>query len=122
MSRTKEMIVEVEKMTYEEIEKQLAELLSDTADIEAQIRKAKAKVIEKKEYSDPQWFAKATNALKMKRYLIMLMQQRRKKLKKEKSDKETIDFERSFMKIAKRLLTEDTYNMLIEETKVDLSL
>jgi hypothetical protein len=127
MSLTKQIITEVEKMTFEEIEDALPIAEEEATAIDAQLRNADAERLRSGTPVDSAWVFSASNALKLKRFRIDALQKRHKELKQEgmiqqRGRKGRISLERAFMTEAKRRLKEETYLSILEEAKVIVEL
>jgi len=120
MSKTKDFLAELGKMSAPDMDTRILELEGEATEIDAQIRAAKAGQIETGIFANPAWFSKASNALKFKRFQIHTLQTARKKLKGEMHQGQTLTFERAFVIVAKRLLQEETYLMLCDEAKTEV--
>lgn len=119
MSKTKDFLAEVEKMTESAMDTRILELEGEATEIDAQIRAAKAGQIETGVFANPSWFSKASNALKFKRFQIHTLQTARKKLKQASHQGQALTFERAFVVVAKRLLQDETYLMLCDEARAE---
>jgi len=85
-TRTKEILSEIQAMTLEEIEERLPIVEAEAVDIAAQIRKVEASKKDgtgSAEGRTNEWWARAMNSLKLKRFMIAQMQQRRKALRQD---------------------------------------
>lgn len=99
-------------MSYEELEHTIDHEIEEAGKIDGSLNNAKATVQATGIYADPVWFQKAKSALKIKRKLISKMQQRLKDMKREMYHNE--DVGKRFMKAAKLLLKDESYQMILD--------
>jgi hypothetical protein len=112
-----EILREVDGMTLDQIEAVLPVVEAQAGDIQAQLESAKV-TSQAGGSIDSTWFAKANHALRLKRVRIEALHKRRKQLKRQHLTKKGhVSLERAFMTVAKRLLVEETYQMLLAEAK-----
>ncbi len=119
-SKTREIVDRTRLMTLAELDMEIPIVSGEAVDIEAQIRKSRAESLESGQIIDNLWMARATNALQIKRLHLQLMSDRRKQLRQAGWGSTSVTFDAKFRAICKRLLTEDTYSMLIEETQKEI--
>jgi hypothetical protein len=103
---------DVRVMDYQTLLDTIQYEMEEAGKIDGQLNNAKAQVQASGNYSDPVWFQKAKSALKIKRRLIMAMQERVKSMKKERSS-----IESKFMRIAKTVLAEETYQLILDSAE-----
>lgn len=99
--------------TDEELQQEQLILLEDMASIRYQLEKAKTNVALDGEYSDPEWFRKATYALRMKSAQIQAISVemgRRKRMLQS-------SIETWFVRVARDLLEEDLFQEIMDEAK-----
>lgn len=120
MDAIKQFQEEIKDLTLEQCKDVVIQLKADSMAIEMQLNNAKAKAV-KGTYSDATWYAKAQNALRLKRMKLLYIERKVKQLKLEYGRKENERFERTFMSIAKKLLTEEIYNNILKETEEQIS-
>jgi hypothetical protein len=103
-------------------------LLEDMAQIKEQIARAKGNAAERGDYSDADWFHSANRALKHKQIEHQKLMARQSALKRaakdqriKESNRQSLVFERAFMDNAKLLLPTETYEALIESTRLSIA-
>lgn len=99
--------------TDEELQQEQLVLLEDMASIRYQLEKAKSTVALDGEYSDPEWFRKATYALRMKSaqvQAISVEMGRRKRMLQSTT-------ETWFVRIARDILEDDLFQEIMDEAK-----
>jgi predicted AAA+ superfamily ATPase len=97
----------------------------DLDHVKRQLDAAKAGVKTNGQYSNADWFARATAAkrgLGRESQAIQTELGLRKKLHKGNSVAERLSFERRFMKVAKRRLQQEVYDSIINETHEEVEM
>lgn len=97
----------------EELQDRMTVLLEDTAKIRYQLEEAKSIVAEGGEYSDSEWFRKATFALRMKGVEQQVIQMEFARRKRQRQN----NLEQSFIKAAKSILEPDLFQEIMDEAK-----
>lgn len=99
------------------------DVLTTEADIiQSQINNAVAQFHKTGERSDPEWFSRATSAMKVKRRIVMRLQQHLKALKRLEYERGEVkknvqSYECCFVKIAQKLLNDDTFEQIAESAR-----
>lgn len=78
--------IDVKAMGVEDLLEERLELQKDLDEIKAQLSRAKTRVWESGEYSDPEWFRKAESAQRYKGRLILEIQNRLTALKEKRRE------------------------------------
>lgn len=105
------------------VEKKL-ELEENSIKIKSQIESAKSKFLVTGEKSDPIWFNKAKYSLEMTKLELKKInaeyEKHKREIKNEKTEKKvelSKTFERTFMSVAKDILSEEEYLLILNKTK-----
>ena len=113
--RTTEILDYIESLPLKKLNEEFSLEEEKAKNIQEQLTLARAN---KKLYdtkADPVWYSKTCSALKLSKFKLALMNRQREQLKKEGSNSK--EFSVHFMTVAKRLLKDDVYTRLVEETK-----
>jgi hypothetical protein len=97
-------------MDYETLQTTLDTEEEDVGRIDGQLEMAKSRQLLEGIEPDVDWIRRATSVLKIKRRLIMKMQQRAKQLRKEGGG----TVADRFMTVARTLLSDESFNMILE--------
>ncbi len=112
---------DLRKATPEELGELQMLVNTDIAIIGSQLLEAKALVHTKKEYSDPEWFAKATRAKKFKGQLSQGIQMELGRRKKENQQKNNLEQQTSFanclLKAMDDFLSPEVKSTIIEKAQ-----
>jgi hypothetical protein len=111
------------EITLEMLQQKTDETIEAIAAIKEQIARAKSNAAQHGDYSDSDWFHSANRALRHKQAEHQLLLREtakvRQKNKQEShvlSEKQRLTFERTFMQVAKQMLDDATYTMLLRAT------
>ena len=105
--------VDLPNMSKEELIDLKLKVDNEILYVKNQIEDAKAKLITDGEYSDPKWYSKINGA---RRFLGIASQKIQAEMAKRKQ-KNQKDFHCAFVDVAKRRLSPELFNEIVEETK-----
>jgi hypothetical protein len=114
--RTVKILDEIDSMTLSELNTEIMNEEHKIFSIDKQLNDAMNTKITTGQKADAEWYRSATSALKLSRFRLSLMNRRCK----QEQDLNAL-LPKIFMRIAERLLKEDTYKMLIDATKEEMS-
>lgn len=104
-----------------ESEQELLDLKSDIdldiTTIRIQLSDAKAKVVTDGSYSDPEWWRKANAALKIKGRQSQQIQNELSLMRRKKQEIKAQQFERRFIDIAKKELSEEVFQKILNQAR-----
>jgi hypothetical protein len=116
--RTTKILDEIDGFTLTELKREIKEEEGKASKIEEQLNNIRNVKHATGEMADHDWYRSATSALRLTRFRIVLMNRRHKQFTENNDGL----LPRTFMMVAKRLLKEDTYDMLMnfakEESKI----
>lgn len=101
--------------TYDDIIAERNRLQAESDEIDRQLMEAKMLAASRRKFSDPDWFARATYAVKRKRRLVQALCQLASQKRKQTRQASGLPEDKRFVASAKRLLTPEQFAEIVSD-------
>ncbi len=105
--------IDLDGLTRVELLELKLDLGQDINSIKSQVERARVNLIKRGEYADPDWYQRALTACKIKQNQVQRIQIELGKRKRNQTGK----FENAFIDLARQLLHQDTFDLLMDQAR-----